>query len=130
MMVPPAPTSTEFRGGEFPDALTCPTNLARVRLGVMRLRRPGPAVMIFVITAAICLASPVRGLTDSRYTPLVGEALLRHGSFVLDQWFLGRTNLSYQLERIGSHVYHRYPPGGPVLATPLVWVLARMGLSA
>jgi hypothetical protein len=96
----------------------------------MRLRRPGPEVMIFIITSAIFLASPVRGLTDSRYTPLVGEALLRHGSFVLDQWFVGRTNISYQLERIGSHVYYRYPPGGPVLVAPLVWVLARFGLSA
>ena len=49
----------------------------------MRLRKPGPAVMIFVITSATFLASPVRGLTDARYTPLVGEALLRHGSFAL-----------------------------------------------
>ena len=95
----------------------------------MRLRRPGPEVMIFIITSAIFLASPVRGLTDSRYTPLVGEALLRHGSFALDQWFVGRTNLSYQLERVGGHVYYRYPPGGPILVTPLVWVLARLGLS-
>jgi hypothetical protein len=45
----------------------------------MRLRKPGPAVMIFVITSAIFLASPVRGRTDSRYPPRVGEAL-RHGS--------------------------------------------------
>ena len=96
----------------------------------MRLRKPGPAVMIFAITSAIFLASPVRGLTDARYTPLVGEALLRHGSFALDQWFVGRTNLSYQLERVGGHVYYRYPPGGPVLVAPLVWVLARLGLSA
>src|SRR5215471_20405480 len=35
----------------------------------MRLRKPGPAVMIFVITSATLLASPVRGLTDARYTP-------------------------------------------------------------
>src|SRR5215470_16300995 len=62
----------------------------------MRLRKPGPAVMIFVITSATLLASPVRGLTDARYTPPVGEALRRHGSFALDEWFVGRTNLSYQ----------------------------------
>lgn len=96
----------------------------------MRLRRPRPEAVIFVITAAIFLASPVRGLTDSRYSPLVGEALLRHGSFVLDQFFLDRTDLSYQLERIGGHLYYRYPPGGPVLVAPLVWVLSRLGLSA
>jgi hypothetical protein len=32
---------------------------------------------------AIFLASPVRDFTDSRYSTLVSEALLRHGSFVL-----------------------------------------------
>jgi hypothetical protein len=86
--------------------------------------------MIFAITSAIFLASPVRGLTDSRYSTLVGEALLRHGSFVLDPWFRDRTNLPYQVETVGGHVYYWYPPGGPVLATPFVWILAGFGLSA
>jgi hypothetical protein len=96
----------------------------------MTLRRPGPGLMIFALTSAIFLASPVRGLTDSRYSPLVGEALLRHGSFVLDQWFGHRPNLTYQVERVGGHVYYWFPHGGPVLATPFVWVLGRFGLSA
>jgi hypothetical protein len=96
----------------------------------MRLRAPGPGVMIFAITSAIFLASPVRGLTDSRYSTLVSEALFRHGSFVLDEWFGDRANLPYQVETIGGHVYYWYPPGGPVLATPFVWVLAQLGLSA
>src|SRR5882724_590198 len=96
----------------------------------MRLRGPGPAVMIFAITSAIFLASPVRGLTDSRYSTLVSEALFRHGSFVLDEWFGDRANLPYQVETVGGHVYYWYPPGGPVLATPFVWVLAQLGLSA
>ena len=96
----------------------------------MRLRAPGPGVMIFAITSAIFLASPVRGLTDSRYSTLVSEALFRHGSFVLDEWFGDRANLPYQVETVGGHVYYWYPPGGPVLATPFVWVLAQLGLSA
>jgi hypothetical protein len=87
-------------------------------------------VLIFAVTSAIFLASPVRGLTDSRYSTLVGEALSRHGSFALDQWFVDRTNRPYQVETVGGHVYYWYPPGGPVLATPFVWVLARFGLSA
>src|SRR5882672_9677477 len=96
----------------------------------MRLRGPDPAVMIFAITSAIFLSSPVRGLTDSRYSTLVSEALFRHGSFVLDEWFGDRANLPYQVETVGGHVYYWYPPGGPVLATPFVWVLAQLGLSA
>lgn len=97
---------------------------------LMRLRSPGPMAMIFVVTATIFLASPVRSLTDSRYSVLISEALLRHGSFVLDEWFADRPRLSYQVERVGGHVYHRYPPGGPVLATPFVWLLAQGGISA
>jgi hypothetical protein len=66
--------------------------------------------MIFAVTSAIFLASPVRGCTDSRYSILVSEALLRHGSFVLDQWFRDRADLPYQVETVGGHVYYWYPP--------------------
>lgn len=94
---------------------------------IMRL---GPSAVIFAVTATIFLASPVRSFTDSRYSVLVSEALLRHGSFVLDEWFSDRVNLPYQVETVGGHVYYWYPPGGPVLATPFVWLLARVGVSA
>src|SRR5882672_1280297 len=84
----------------------------------MRLRAPGPGVMIFAITSAIFLASPVRGLTDSRYSTLVSEALFRHGSFVLDEWFGDRANLPYQVETVGGHVYYWYPLVSPRWAGP------------
>jgi len=96
----------------------------------MKLRAPGEAAAIVLVTGAIFLASPVRIATDSRYSVLVSEALLRHHSFVLDQWFGGSATLPYQVEAVGEHVYSWYPPGGPVLATPFVWVMARLGLSA
>ncbi len=96
----------------------------------MRLPRPGPGVAIFVITWAIFIVSPVRVLTDSRYAALIGPALWRHGSLALDPWFPDRGELPYQVEAVGGHVYPWYPIGGPVLATPFVWLLAHLGLSA
>lgn len=94
------------------------------------LRRPGQATLIFAITAIIFLASPVRVPTDSRYSTLVSEGLLRHGSLALDPWFARRTGLPYQVEVVRGHVYSWYPPAGPILAAPLVGVLALCGLSA
>jgi hypothetical protein len=78
----------------------------------------------------IFIVSPVRVLTDSRYAALIGPALWRHGSVALDPWFPNRGDLPYQVQAAGAHVYPWFPVGGPLLATPFVWLLARMGLSA
>jgi len=78
----------------------------------------------------IFIVSPVRVLTDSRYAALIGPALWRHGSLALDPWFPNRSDLPYQVRSVGEHVYPWFPMGGPVVATPFVWLLARLGLSA
>jgi len=96
----------------------------------MKIRRPGAGTIIFLLTGAIFVASPVRVATDSRYSTLVSEALLRQGSLALDPWFPDRAHLPYQVEAVGNHVYSWYPVGGPILATPLVWLLDRVGVSA
>jgi hypothetical protein len=96
----------------------------------MILPRSTPAVVLFLVVGVVFLVSPVRVPTDSLYSPLVSEALLRHGSLALDPWFPARDSLPYQVEKIGGHVYSWYPPGGPVLATPLVGLLSWFGLSA
>ena len=96
----------------------------------MKIRRPGAGMMIFVLCGAIFLGSPVRVATDSRYSTLVGEALLRHGSLALDAWFPDRAHLPYQVEAVGAHLYWWHPAGGPLLATPFVWVFDRLGVSA
>ena len=81
--------------------------------------------------AIVFLASPLHTPTDSTFSALVSENLLRHGSFALNRWFPdGGAKLPYQVERIGAHVYPWYPPGGPVSPAPLVGILALLGLSA
>lgn len=95
----------------------------------MNLPRPGYGWIVFGVSLAIFLISPVRIPTDSRYSTLVSEALLRHGSVALDrQWFPGE--LPYQVETIHDHVYSYYPLGGPVLATPFLGALRLVGLSS
>jgi hypothetical protein len=97
--------------------------------GWMKLRRPGHGWIVFVVTLVIFVISPVRVPTDSRYSTLVSEALLRHGSVALDpQWFAGE--LPYQVETIHDHIYSFYPLGGPVLVTPLLGALRLVGLSS
>src|SRR4051794_8610476 len=95
----------------------------------MNLPRPGYGSLVFVVSLAIFLISPVRIPTDSRYSTLVGEALLRHGSVALDrQWFSG--DLPYQVETVHDRIYSFYPLGGPVLVTPLLGALRLVGLSS
>jgi len=88
----------------------------------------------------VYLASPIAWISDSRYALLVSEALLMGEGFALDAFLAeplspqehpemmpgGRP---YFIERSGGHVYHSYPPGGPVLTAPLIPLLWWAGYS-
>lgn len=65
---------------------------------------------------------------DSRYSMLLAENLLRHGSFTLDRYDLPESD--YQIERVAGHRYYAFPPGTSVLSVPLVALLHLRGLSA
>lgn len=96
---------------------------------------------VFVLFAALSWVSPVRNLSDSRYSLVLSESLLRGTGFALDPYFarpLDRRlypgiapddDLPYQLERVGSHVYYGYPPGSSVLSLPFVAALNLGGVS-
>jgi hypothetical protein len=95
---------------------------------------------VFVLSFVVFLASPVRGLSDSRYSLVVSESLLRRGTFTLDAVFAApaarsphtgaiRSALSLQLTYAGGHVYYWYPPGTSLLSLPFVVALNALGLS-
>src|ERR1044071_2469200 len=96
--------------------------------------------IIFVLMLIVFLLSPVRQVTDSRYSMLVTQSLLDHGSFQLDHYSLPRREPEwdrnyfkygdYQLEAVGTHVYYYLPPGSSVLSVPFVAVFNLFGLSA
>lgn len=73
-------------------------------------------LMIFIVTCTVFLVSHVRQVADSRYSMLVSESLLHHGSFSLDHYVIpglvpeqqiapGFGGI-YQLELVGGHVYY------------------------
>src|SRR5215207_1947386 len=96
--------------------------------------------LIFALTLIVFLLSPVRQVTDSRYSMLLSQSLLDRGSFRLDHYALPRhepvwdeTHFKYgdyRLEASRGHVYYYYPPGTSVLSAPFVALLHPFGLSA
>jgi hypothetical protein len=97
-------------------------------------------VAIFVVTFSIFLASHVHQVADSRYSMLVSESLLHHGSFALDHYVIpglvpekqiapGFGGI-YQLDLIDGHVYYYLPPGTSVLSVPYVAIMNVFGVSA
>jgi hypothetical protein len=107
--------------------------------GIIKLESlMGP--LIFVLMLIVFLLSPVRQVTDSRYSMLLTQSLLDRGSFRLDHYALPRhepewdkTHFKYgdyRLEASRGHVYYYYPPGSSVLSAPFVALLNPFGLSA
>ena len=96
--------------------------------------------LLFVLMLMVFLLSPVRQVTDSRYSMLLTQSLIERGTFRLDHYSLPRREPEwdkthfkygdYRLEASRGHVYYYYPPGSSVLSAPFVALLNRFGLSA
>ena len=101
---------------------------------------PWTGALVFALTLAVFLLSPVRQVTDSRYSMLLTQSLLDRGSFRLDGYALPRhapgwdttffKQGDYRLEASRGHVYYYPPPGSSVLSAPFVALLNGFGLSA
>ncbi|HZE68542.1 MAG TPA: hypothetical protein VE135_03325 [Pyrinomonadaceae bacterium] len=96
---------------------------------------------IFVCTLLIFWFSPVHQVTDSKYSMLLSEGLIRHHSFALDHFQLPRLEPVqrsdyvmnggiYQLEIVGNRIYYFFPPGSSVLSIPYVAAANAFGVSA
>ena len=95
-------------------------------------------VVLFVIAFITFKASPVYDFSDSKYSLLVSESLLKHRSFALDRVALPRLERKdegnyvsngriYQLEWVGDHLFYYLPPGSSVLSVPYVAAMDRFG---
>jgi hypothetical protein len=100
-------------------------------------------VLIFALSLLVFWFSPVRQVTDSHYSMLLSESLLRHRSFALDGFNLPRLepNAStrdhyvmngdiWQLELARGHIYYYFPPGSSILSLPFVTIANALGISA
>jgi hypothetical protein len=100
------------------------------------------ALLLGACCGAVFLLSPNRQVTDSHFTLLLSQNLLRHGSFALDRYFVPpldaarhprlRSNglPSHIREAADGHLYYFFPPGSSVLSVPFVAVMNRLGWSA
>src|SRR6266436_2839910 len=95
-------------------------------------------LVIFILTCSIFILSHNRQIADSKYSMLVSESLLHHGTFTLDRYRFedfGKQNAGgwggiYQLEPVDGHIYYYLPPGSSFLSIPWVAVMNALGVSA
>lgn len=99
----------------------------------------GPVV--FAVAALVFLVSPVHQVSDSHYSMLLSESLLKHRSFALDRYFASqRTMADYpgydagrgfplHIEAARGHLYYQFPPGSSVLSVPYVSLMGLLGVS-
>jgi hypothetical protein len=93
---------------------------------------------IFILTCSIFILSHNHQVADSKYSMLVSESLLHHGTFTLDSYVFpdaGKLNGAgwggiYQLEPVDGHVYYYFPPGSSILSLPWVALMNAFGISA
>ncbi len=95
-------------------------------------------LLVFIVTGTIFILSHNRQIADSKYSMLVSESLLRHGTFTLDRYqFPDSGNPDgpawrgiYQLQMIKGHVYYVLPVGSSILSLPWVAVMNTVGISS
>jgi hypothetical protein len=116
-------------------------------------RGRGTFLVVSAAAAGLFWFSPVRHMSDSRYSLLLGTHLLRHGTLTLDRYFeeapasttgpvvkvtrvAAKGELSgpvslpqYQIERVNGRLYYVYPHAGSLLALPYVALLRAFGIS-
>ena len=131
-------------GHEMP-AMTpaCPACVAlrRAPASSHGTRETATYLVLFVLTFAIFVLSPVSGLYDSKYSILLSESILtRHTPNLRGYSIEGldfellpaepdliRNGAFYQLVRINDKLLYYYPHGSSLLSLPLVAVLRASG---
>ena len=99
------------------------------------------AGLLGALAFCVFLASPVRQVTDSHFTLLLSENLIRHRSFALDRHFvrpldparfprLRPNGLPSQIrEAPNGHLYLFFPAGSSLLSAPFVALMNRWSWS-
>jgi len=95
---------------------------------------------IFLTTFTLFWFSPVHQVTDSNYSMVLSDCLLRKQTFRLDSCGIPvlepkpRDNyltngIIYQLEVVGNHIFYFFPVGSSILSVPYVAVASVFGVS-
>src|SRR5258708_39951566 len=101
-----------------------------------KLLRPGydplVAVILFAFALLVFLRAPIHDVTDSAYSMLASESLLKHHTFTLDQYSLPRyppkhwvdyesNGELYTIELAIVNLYYFFPPGNLALSVLFVY---------
>lgn len=98
------------------------------------------ALLIFLLAFLVFKSSRMHPINDSKYSMMLTQCLIEHGSFKLDNYAVPRLQPVvrgdyvqngdiYQIEQIGPHLYYFFPPGSSVLSIPFVGLGKLFGLS-
>jgi hypothetical protein len=97
-------------------------------------------VLVFVLTLAVFVASPVRPLMDSDYTVLLSENLLHRRTLAFDPASIPHAGAGgpigdfaghpYQIRVVDGRLYYRYPVATSLLSAPFVALANLAGVSA
>ena len=87
---------------------------------------------VLIVAFVVFWISPVQQITDSTYSTLLSQSLLKFHSFALDHYAISDAEVQEhtQLQKVGGHIYYYAPAGGPVLSTPFVAVMNAFNLNA
>jgi hypothetical protein len=99
------------------------------------------ALLVFILAFLLFKSSRMHPINDSKYSMMLTQCLVDHGSFKLDSYSVPRLQPVvrgdyvqngdiYQIEQIGLHLYYFFPPGSSVLSIPFVKLGNLFGLSA
>ncbi|HXD34519.1 MAG TPA: hypothetical protein VN643_25595 [Pyrinomonadaceae bacterium] len=90
------------------------------------------ATAILIVAVIVFWLSPVRQITDSKYSMLLSQDLLKFRSFDLKHYAISDAEVKEhtQLLKVGDHIYYYPPAGGPVLSVPFVAVMNALGVNA
>ena len=98
-------------------------------------------VLVLSLTFTVFLLSPNQAISDSRFTFVLSESLLKHRSFAIDHFALPRLDPRdnghyvrngdiYQQEWSQGRLYYYHAPGSSVLSVPYVAFMDLFGLSS
>ena len=102
---------------------------------------------LFIVTGLIFLLSPVFALSDSNYSMLLGESMIRNHSTHLNAYrfpapiredvrcippflAISLASQTFQLARVNGNVEYCYPHGTSILSIPFVGLMSTFGVNS
>ena len=91
------------------------------------------AILIFILISITYYKLPTTQTTDSLYSILLTETIIKNKEIELSKYFNNASNpemkVPYQIEQINDNKYYYFPHGSSFLSIPFVYILNNMGIN-